>query len=339
MAKDSKAQGKDKPKINKKAKTAEVEMQTKVDLTNDKNQCGKCDSECTENSKSIQCEFCKVWFHQACTPLTPSEYKTLVSGNQCLLFACPGCTEDSSKVNRRFGILEDRVKTIENQALQIDGLKDLVKALQQQNELILKLLENQKEAKMEERKLEKQIERQIKDKVIEATENEDEQREKEEKKDNLIIFNIDETDEGQDQKELATVNEILKVVDPNFDTQLLDNSKISRLGAKRTPRDNQKPKPRPIRVTLPSQEDKMKILKKANALKGHSLYSKIGLSKDKTKKEMVLHQTLRKELMERRSKGEDVTIYKDNVVLRSAKTNQSKGNLTGQNRADTQGIN
>ena len=310
-----------------------VDMQTQ---TKDKIQCGKCDNECMENSESIQCDLCNVWFHQACTPLNPSEFKTLVKGNQCLLFACPQCAEHNGKENRRFGMLEDRVKIIEKQAVQIEGLTDLVKALQQQNELILKLLDNQKEAKMEEKKMETEIKNKLKDKIIEAEENEDEQKERDEKKDNLIIFNVDETDgEGQEQEELATVNKILKVVNPDFDTNSLDKSKISRLGYKRRPRDNEQPKPRPIRVTLPSQDDKMKILKKASALKGHRLYSKVGLSKDKTRKEMEQHQTLRKELMERRSKGENVTIYRDSVVLRS-ETKQTKSNPIGQNASDPQ---
>ena len=94
-------------------------------------------------------------------------------------------------------------------------------------------------------------------------------------------------------------------------------------------------KPRPIKVTLPSNQEKMKILKSANQLKGHRLYSKVGLSTDKTKKEREAHNELRKELAERRNNKEDVIIYKDQVMLRSEKSQMVQDRQAGMNRSST----
>ena len=143
------------------------------------------------------------------------------------------------------------------------------------------------------------------------------QKKREEKKNNLVIFNVEEgtdNDDGKNKQEDVTkTKELLKFVNPEVKIDSLDQKRIHRIG---TMRGN---KPRPIRVIMDSQESKNDILKNSKKLKGSEKFSKIGLSFDKTKKQQEEYRLLKAKLEEKNKEGEgnEYTIFRNKIVKRT----------------------
>ena len=88
-----------------------------------------------------------------------------------------------------------------------------------------------------------------------------------------------------------------------------------RLGRK-NPRND---KPRPIRVILNSADVKSSILRGAKNLKSHRVFNRIGIAQEKTFKEREIDRKLRAELEERKKKGKDVIIFRNEIISRKDK--------------------
>ena len=161
-----------------------------------------------------------------------------------------------------------------------------------------------------------EIENKIK---LQLTESIEELKEIEERKNNLIIFNVKETPSNDEEQsltaDLANVKEILTFSNPDLaNTQIkrLETSDITRMGLYKTEAE----KPRPIIVTLQSQKTKFQILKNSHKMKNCTSHTKIGFRMDLTKKQQLEDKALRIALEERK-KTEDVMIYKNKIILRS----------------------
>ena len=268
----------------------------------------------------IQCDSCSKWLHKECTTLNSREFDILQLGNHNILFSCEDCEVYKGAENKRMLQLEKRIEEIATQTLKIDALSDIVKTLQQQNEMILNLYKN-----CSEEKIEAKID-------IKITETLEEQKQKDEIKNNAIIFNIEEREgEGEeaDKEDVEIVKQVLKTVNPSFDTSLLNQDTVQRLGKKRTKLHtnsngnlligqscNRPVKPRPLRVVFPNQSQKMAILKNAKKLKDNENMSKIGITNEKTHKQREADSKLREELKARKEMGDDVMIYRGSVILR-----------------------
>ena len=154
---------------------------------------------------------------------------------------------------------------------------------------------------------------------LQLTESIEELKEIEERKNNLIIFNVKETPSNDEEQslsaDLANVKEILTFSNPDLaNTQIkrLETSDVTRMGLYKTEAE----KPRPIIVTLQSQKTKFQILKNSHKMKNCTSHTKIGFRMDLTKKQQLEDKALRIALEERK-KTEDVMIYKNNIILRS----------------------
>ena len=114
----------------------------------------------------------------------------------------------------------------------------------------------------------------------------DELREREERKNNLVIFNLKESTKDDINEALSEDLEQLKIVlnitNPemtNNITKELNTSNITRLGRKPQNKDNQT-KPRPLKVSLPNESAKFKIIRNSYKLKSCQSHPKIGLKFD-----------------------------------------------------------
>ena len=144
----------------------------------------------------------------------------------------------------------------------------------------------------------------------------EEHKEKDEKINNLMIFNLPESDKEKDQDDQVkadsgSANDVLKFLDSELDESCIQ---VSRLGRRREDGDV---RPRPVKVFIPDSHSRQRILKKVRQLKNYKL-PKIGVFQDKTKKEIEDERKLRAELMEkRRSSDLEYTIFNKRVVLKS----------------------
>ena len=260
--------------------------------------CNKCKKIFSNETKElgIQCDKCSAWYHQKCTNLSSKQFSFLdESPNNEFMWFCVDCKGKS-----------DPGMTFAQQNVKLEALTQIVFALQQQNTLILELL-----------KKDRGNDNQIKTHVDEVMSN---HLEKEDLKNNVMLWNLPEGPMGDDDQELVNekedlgnVKEILNSVNPRVDLSKLDLERVKRAGARRKDRTT----PRPVRITLDSPECRNKILRNAKVLKDQTKFPKLGLSHDKTKRERDEYRQLRDKRDElKKSTGEDWVIFRNDVVKR-----------------------
>ena len=240
----------------------------------------------------IQCDKCDCWVHYGCSGLSKAEFNFIAKHeSDNLKWVCNPCLKTDSL---------DTGACLAQQGNKMDTLFAIVLEVQKQNRIILDMLKN-------ERRLEEKIKTQVEEVI-------NDQKEKEEKKNNLILFNIPEGNgedaQADNKKDTEQVKDVLNFVCPDVNLKEIDCT--MRLGQKR---DDIK-RPRPVKVTLVNTEAKGKILKNAKKLKNHESFSKVGIASDKTKKEMQEYRALKEKLDERKKANEDVVIFRGQVVLR-----------------------
>ena len=256
-----------------------------------------------ENQKAIGCDKCLKWFHSDCTDLTNDQYKFLSRKNTptSIKWFCPSCVDaDNAQQN-------ETVHTNSN----LERIENLVLQVTKQNAEILQVMSR-----------EKMVEERIKVNVSEILED---QRERVDRKNNLILYNVPEGEEGGDNKsdDSDLANSVLKAVCPDMPS--IDNTQIKRMGDRRKPTStNPTPRPRPIKITLSENETRDRILRQARKLKD-SKFKTIGISADKTKKEREHDLSIRREFLRRKNdEGEDVVLYKGEIYNRSEAPWRSK---------------
>ena len=270
----------------------------------DSSPCKMCDQMVTLQQKGIQCTVCKFWVHLHCSNITTAQYAFLETDTDDVFdWSCKKCKA------LKLSLPNADEKVAEHES-RLDSLQELIKVVMQQNNLILQLLQN-----------ENRLEDRIKAHVTEAL---DAQKQKTERKDNLIIFNVPECDSESKQAiidhDCSELDAILKVVDPEYDyNQSIARNGVMRLGTMRkASTSNPNPKPRPIRVQFSDGDVRKNILNNARKLAG-SKFSKIGISADKTWYERQAELALRKELKERKGNGENVVIFRGKVMSQEDK--------------------
>ena len=258
--------------------------------------CNGCTKPVTE--VGLCCDKCDLWYHLDCAGLTKTEYNAIDKNSKIkgIKWFCDNCLKLEA------GSIIEPAVSIAKQNLQIDVLIKLVESLQQQNSVILELLTKEK-------KKDEQVKIQLTEAIID-------QREREEKKDNIIFFNLEEGEGKNEADDLLSdtekVKQILKVVSPEVEVEDLIASEVGRLGGRRKGTDT---KPRPVRVTL-KPGTRSHILKNANKLK-NSTHNKVGLSPDRTRSELAEFRAKRAEFVKRRDDGEEVVWFKGEIVLRA----------------------
>ena len=300
-----------KSKTRKTSKT-DAAIHTLIDQSDECNKCSKA----LNDQGSIQCDRCSAWFHVSCTRLSKAHFKFLNSNptNELLWFCDPCTKNENNQINP--GVL------ISQQATKLEALTQIVSTLQQQNTLIIEML-NKNSNKSTDEAIQ-----------IHVSEVLHEQKEKEEKKNNIILFNLPEIGEDTENPEdldLKNTLEVLSHVDPDIKTDALNSIRVTRLYKRKTGQD---PAPRPIKITLDNPESRSKILSKAKKLKTYKKFGKLGLSADKTKKEREEYRQLKQQCEKLRGdSGKDYIIFRGKCVIRSTIPEIIK---TGKSSSDSQ---
>ena len=250
----------------------------------------------------IQCDNCLAWVHcpghkSNCCRLSKKEFTSLRQAPESVKWWCSVCENEGKEQS---GSMNN--KLAEHSAI-LSDLRAIIKTLQQQNEIILDMLKNKSEP----------TESMVKIHVEQALEN---MQEKENRKNNIILYNVDESkkkgQEGEIEDEKLT-REIINYVQPELDGAPI-NIRIIRLGK---PRDMTKAdaKPRPIKVNFDHSGIALSLLRKAYRLKDFRL-RKVGLSADKTKLQREAEKSTREEYKRRKENKEDVCMFRGKVMTR-----------------------
>ena len=288
--------------------------------------CKICSKE-IEGGSFVGCDNCLTWLHLECSQVPQIEFEFLHKHKTTqLLYHCSLCKKGSK---------DDHT---EAQNVKIERLTEMVQTISNQNLAILELL---KKDNIVEVKIEDTVQESIHTNLKELL---DDQSEKDNKKNNLIIFNLPES-EGKDDgisaesKDLDKVKEILNFIDKDIITPEADLSEksISRIG---NTKSNDISRPRPVKIEFPNQRPKNRAMRNARNLRDFNVYpKKIGISKDKSEAEMKKDRALRWKLVQKRKDGQDWTIYDDDVVLRKdiPKLRQEKEDKKGGSREQQEG--
>ena len=268
--------------------------------------CRKCTKGIDDSKEdSIYCDRCDGCVHVKCAEMTQQEFQYIRKAqNTKLIFHCPICIKDLREGNGE----DDRIA---QQNARLDSLTEFVQVIIAQNKQLIEALKPENQVK--------KVEDDIQVQLTEVIQN---QSEVEEKKKNVIVFNLPESEETvtgkQEQEEdLVKVKELLTFLDSRIDTDDIDVKKVERMGR----RKGKDAKPRGIKVTLPSVDTKFKAIRNAKKLVDYKL-PKIGISFDKTKKEVEEDNKLRAELAVKRAAEpeKDYVIFERKIVPRTEAT-------------------
>lgn len=329
---------------------------TQMEQTSKTINCKACNNVCLEkqfiksdDDGSISCDSCGNWFHKPCSDTTSNEWEILTSDNERILYNCNECLTNKGQKHKELKeikkLIQDNnetlIKVFESMESRIflkveQMIDEKIEKFSEKNDKKIdekiknyaeekeKIIEEFKEIKTKLPELnEKNIEDKIKTQVNQSL---DEIKDIEERRNNLIIFNIKESnaesEEESKKDDLKKVKEIIEFSNPELkDTiiQELNVESITRLGRKtrQSASAGQEPKSRPLKLTLPTPSLKFKVLKNSFKMKDCQTHKKIGFKLDLTKKQQEEDKALREELEIRKSRQEDVMIFRGKVILRT----------------------
>ena len=297
-----------------------------------KSKCKGCNKNVPANSESLQCDHCTEWWHRDCGQVFQKDYSYLKDNPQTTMkWFCDSCKDQmknnanghSAQCDGKIDNLTKIIQTMQEQQQTMQNqqqtMQEQMNTMQTQMALVLEMIKkDQNEGPIE-------LDKKIEVKVVEMI---DEDREIQEKRNNMIVYNIEEApDSEEDGKELKDdiekVREVLSVVHPDASKISLTDVTVTRCGF-----NKKKDKMRPIRVKLMENSTKGVIFKNSWKLKEHDKFKKVGLSNDKTAREQLKDRELRSRLQDKKKEtGEDDwIIYRDNIIKRSAKPQRNHNN-------------
>ena len=128
---------------------------------------------------------------------------------------------------------------------------------------------------------------------------------------NVIISGIPELSSGSVDERSSHDEEKLKKILQEVGNKSTQNFKITRIGRPRTDR------PRLLKVICPDINTKRQILRDCKTLRKSTDSKNIFINEDLTQMQQKQSNALRVELRQRRERGEDVVIYRNQIVKRS----------------------
>ena len=301
---------------------------------NRKDPCSGCDKAIQGKNDAVQCDRCAAWLHVKCTKLTMSQFDFLsrYPENNFKWF-CDVCTTDVSSCPSQ----DDRIA---QQGAKIDTLLQVMEIMQhhmtdlQYEVKSLRDLTSQRCDVSESPELGNQIKSltDLLSKKEEVTKNPDlgnqmhahvaealeEKSEREEKKNNVIMFRVPEPESSNEETEveedIKLVKEILALVHPNIDSIKLDAENVTRMG-----KNKRRGYTRPIKVKFQDNESKAKVFRNSGKLKSVDKFSKVNISSDKTTKELEADRKLKCKLDEERKNrpDEDLIIHRGQIIKRA----------------------
>ena len=287
--------------------------------------CRKCHEQVGDDG--ISCDRCLCWLHTGCCRLNEDEYDYLVSNIKTeLLFHCKSCIEElkgkageDTKIGQLSAKVDNLTQTVNimMEMMRMQNEKKADKEIQKQE----KTTNYWEEAKKLREEAQKSAKETAKDTVFQMKEVINNEKEKEKKEKNIIIFNLPESaPEKESEEDNNKAKEILSFLEE--DLPIPPKLTFLRLGRRSTDKEA---KTRPVLISLPTVDMKFRFLKKATTLKDFKTYPKIGISHDKTKKEVQEDNTLRAELAIKRAQNPDADyIIFTKQVMPRAEANKIK---------------
>nr|CAI5851494.1 unnamed protein product [Callosobruchus analis] len=224
-----------------------------------------CCSRLTEEHKMIACSICKKGFFHQCVELTTSELRT-IKQKKNLSWSCTECASTSSNG--------------------VDELKLLIMSLQSELKELRSVIDKQK----------------VTSETLNFEEVVQEVFDREQRKNNLIIYGIKENNSIQIPTERQNfdknqVRRVLEVLSYGGDTALIKPIRLGRY-------DPTKSAPRPIKIRIEDERAVHGLIKNAKGLKNYADLAAVSISPDRTPRQVDYYRQLKTELNRRVADGE-----------------------------------
>lgn len=304
--------------------------------------CGSCGTAVKENDKALTCDLCNVWVHTKCgggCGVPDKLYKVIKElGVDC---ATVGIRWFCNKCNPQIDSLKLELKTIKDRHINLEkkheNLEVVVQKVQEDYASIKRTMDeltrtmnqnvSENQGKVDEdivvlkdeiTELKKSYSDMARGNAVDGARaislqnspsisvqvEVSEAMEREKRKNNLVIFGIEETnDEGMTRDK---VKNILQAVE-------IDENKVKYFG--RVGRNTSENKIRVVRVVCDDSETRRNFLKGANKLKTMQGYNKVYVSPDLTKAQQLLDKKLRDKLREIRVNTKEAKINNGEIVV------------------------
>ena len=291
--------------------------------------CSKCSTVfADEGDKLLECERCEQWYCIECVDMIPSVYSVMVA-NKNLHWFCVECEKPALSAVRSDKDIEERCAAyMSTLSCRMDGMEENL---------------NKKADKTDVEDLEKRVKRmesvgrgtepasssEAKKDTVSETINE--QREREFRVKNLIIQNLKESNESEFEKrqkeDVESVKKLLSTI--GVVDEVIES--CQRLGAM------DPDKVRITKIAVDSVQTRKTILNKAKTLKNHKEYGSVYIGPDLTKLQREERFKLRKELRDRKEKGEtDIFIRGRRIVQGKDKALRFRGGAASAGEAATE---
>lgn len=307
---------------------------TKVDMRKD-DRCVDCGKEVLDTHQGIKCDACGFWHHAFCEKVSDEVFDFLQShgSEESVMWYCRKCTVVCKGFMKLMNdILESQLRMEERLEEVVDSvgkrMADTGDAMERRmSELIEKLEKNKQREDDDGSKDEPQqrIEAKV-DTLLETVsasrtdshyvhdcvedaiivkiaEEQEEAEEIRKRKNNVVIFGVQESAESDSEKRRTEDEDRLQTVLHLIKCDTTTVNKIVRMGRRPEQKDA---KPRPMLVTMASEKQKDQVLAKSKNLKrsGHEEMDKVFIVQDLTPRQRERRKRLVQELKDRKQKGE-----------------------------------
>lgn len=277
--------------------------------------CLGCKKEVRNNQNGVQCDMCNNWFHAGCEKVGLEEYKILQVSKITKWFCrkCDGRYRTLKQENRS---LREEQKAWQEKYKKLEREYERNREENTRQKERVDVMEGKVEGKIggleaDITNLRQEVRRSgvangvdsegiktlIKEEIIEI-------REKEKRKENLIVHNMPEECEGQNaDKDKIACRFLFNEVGIN-DDEIIE---VIRLGKPAEYNAQNRAKPRPMLVKMKNEKVKWHIIGRAKLLRNsrHETFRRVFITPDLTQREREVDQKLREELQEKRNKGEE----------------------------------
>lgn len=302
----------------------------------DLNFCGICRANVKDGEKAIECDMCNNWVHNSCCSMPDDLYKILVkygNKNTGTKWFCRSCEIHFGKIRMELKSISERQVLVETKLDATDkNLLDVKKEVSEMKREFDEFVKDRKlnaentsvlvndkidEIKIEVSEIKKTYSGAVRGNMVASGDASNsslhpartikvevsEVMEREKRKNNLVIFGIDETNDERITKE--KVNSIVQAMGQ-------DETKIKYFG--RVGRYTSGARARIVRVICDDAETKRNFLKAANKLKTIEGYENIYVSADLTKIQQRQDKALRDKLKEIKLQCRDAKINNGEIV-------------------------
>ncbi len=270
----------------------------------DPSPCGRCRKLVKAGDVAVECEICQQWFHAKCEEVSKPQYKILLESSQDkdgkkkarLHWFCKTCDCRSVDFMRGLSFQQGKIESLEQRVESVE--EDIKKKaskeqVQQLEERVTKIEKKQEEEPQPSTSgvSSSEIEKKLK-------EHAKEQRERDDRKNNLVIFNVPEAPANNTPAErmnkdieyfLKVSKEVCKVeikkgeIEKAFRLGKYDNTKV-----------------RPVLIKLKEPEKKKKLFLNLKYLREHKgRYEEVKIAHDLTKTQRTEHKEMIDEAKEK----------------------------------------